>query len=143
MDTYLTDNEVTRQELMKLIDSGESYIITVKPATDKSKRTLTQNASIHKYCTMLAEAYNEAGLDLAAVLSKQADIPWNMQNVKEQQWRRIQLALELPESTTKLETTDVTKVYEVLNRFSSDRFGIGIPFPSIESMRMNSILKIS
>jgi len=142
MDTYLTDNEITRQELMRLIDSGESYVITVKPATDKDKRTLAQNASIHQYCTMLADAYNERGLDLAAVLSEQADIPFTMKSVKEQQWKRIQVALELPESTTKLDKKQVSEVYDVLNRFSSQRFGIGIPFPSVESMRINSILKV-
>ena len=44
--------------------------------TDKAIRTIKQNASIHKYCTMLALAFEDAGLDMQTVLAKAVPVKW-------------------------------------------------------------------
>ncbi len=119
----------------------EDYIIFLRSKFEKDKaikvsvksaktRTLTQNSSIHKYCALLAEALNDAGLDMQKVLSEGTSIPWSESKVKEDIWRVVQVAALGKESTTKLETNEVSKVYDIVNRHISQTFGIFIPFPS-------------
>jgi urate oxidase len=119
----------------------EDYIVFLRASFDKHKsikvsvksaktRTLTQNSSIHKYCAQLAEAFNDAGLDMNKVLSEGTSIPWSEEKVKSDIWKVVQLAAIGKESTTKLETNEVSKVYDIVNRHISQTFGIFIPFPS-------------
>lgn len=93
-------------------------------------RTLTQNSSIHKYCSMLAETLNDAGLDMETVLAKGTKIPWMEHTTKELIWRRVQIPLTGKESTTELETHEVSEVYNVVNRHLSETFGVFVPFPN-------------
>ena len=111
---------------LKLAKEGRLKV-SVKAA---KTRTLTQNNSIHRYCEMLSEAFNEAGLDMEKVLAKGTQIPWSETNVKELIWRKVQIPLTGKESTTDLETNEVSKVYDVVNRHISSTFGLFIPFPS-------------
>jgi len=97
-------------------------------------RTLTQNASLHKYCAMLATALNEAGLDMQTVLAEGTSIPWSEAKVKEDIWRTVQKAALGKESTTKLETHEVSKVYDIVNRHISETFGVFVPFPSKDNL---------
>lgn len=94
------------------------------------QRTLTQNASIHKYCSLLSESFNDAGLDMQAVLSEGASIPWSEDKVKDDIWRKVQIALTGKKSTTDLLKEEVSQVYEVVNRHIASTFGIFVPFPS-------------
>ena len=94
-------------------------------------RTDQQRKGIEVYCRELAEALNDAGYEMKAVLAvKQVDVPWNQDRVKDILWRPIQMALLEKESTTKLEKSEVDQVYEVLNRHIASNFGVHIPFPS-------------
>lgn len=99
--------------------------------TDKAIRTVKQNASIHKYCTLLAKAFENGGLDMQTVLSKAVPVKWTMEAVKEVIWRRIQVAMYPDkQSTTKLETKDVNEVYAVVSRHLSTEFNINQSFPN-------------
>jgi len=140
--TYMITNEVTRQQVFSALDNPGQYEVTIKEIGKSKYRSNLQNASIHLYCTMLANAYNSAGLDKAVVLSGQISIPWTMQSIKDDQWRIIQQALGLPKSTTKLAPEKVTEIYEALNRHSCFMYGIEIPFPSEHSMSQNALLQI-
>ena len=95
-------------------------------------RTAQQNKALHKYFALLADALNAAGLDMRATLKPEIDIPWTEYAVKDHLWRPIQDAMLGKESTTKLETPEVSEVYEVLSRHLGQRFGIHVPFPSRE-----------
>ena len=97
-------------------------------------RTNRQNAALHLFFRMLAEKLNEAGLDMRTVLKPGVDIPWNAKTVKEYLWRPIQKVYLGKHSTTALEKNgEIDKVYEVLNRHLSEKFGVNLPdFPSIE-----------
>lgn len=98
-----------------------------------NKRTLTQNRAIHKYFSMLAEALNDAGLDMKKTLKPEIDIPWTGESVKSHLWKPILESMTNEKSTTKMNTTDPSAVYETLNRHLSAKFGISVPFPSSRS----------
>ena len=95
-----------------------------------AKRTTIQNASLHLYFRLLAEELNGAGLDMRKTLKETVDIPWSEETIKEYLWRPIQDAQLRKKSTTELTTSEVTKVYETLNRHLGDRFGLHVPFPT-------------
>ena len=97
-----------------------------------TQRTDKQNKAIHKYCAMRAEALNDAGLDMKTVLKHNVAIPWTQATAKDHLWRPIQQAMLDKESTGDLDTDEVCKVYEVLNRHLAEKKGITVPFPSNE-----------
>jgi hypothetical protein len=114
---------------MEHIEHGE-LAVTVSNS-DKSIRTLKQNAAIHMYCAMLAERFESGGFDMQTVLEKAVPVKWTMEGVKEVIWRRIQTAM-FPEktSTTQLETKDVSEIYSVISRHMSESFNITQSFPN-------------
>ena len=102
------------------------------PSLNK-KRTDQQNRALHLYFKFLAKAFNDAGLDMRAVLKEEVEIPWNKDTVKEFLWRPVQKLQLQKKSTTELTTTDLDEVFETLNRYIA-KFGIHVPFPSLEDM---------
>lgn len=99
------------------------------------QRTLTQNAALHKYCEMLADALNNAGYDMKRTIKQDVDIPWNQATAKQFLWRPIQKAVTGLESTTKPETSQYSAIYEVLNRHISQKFGISVEWPTKENIK--------
>lgn len=100
---------------------------------DKFKRTTSQNSAMHKYFTMLAESLDNAGLDVMATLSEKIAIPWTPPLIKELVWRKVQLAMYPDiESTAKLNTEQVGKIYEVINRHMAQTHGVSVIFPTKE-----------
>jgi methyltransferase-like protein len=112
---------------LELLD-GKDVEITI--AKEENKRTTRQNNALHKYFELLAEALNDAGMDMREVLKPSIDIEWTTNNVKEYLWRPIQMALLKKESTADLNTTDLDKVYETLTRHLGEKFGIYVEFPN-------------
>ena len=98
------------------------------------QRTQAQNRSLHLYCTQVAEALNDAGYDVRATLKEGVEIPWSGYLVKDLLWRSIQKLQYGKASTTELTTKNIDSIYDVLNRHLGEKFGIHVPFPSIESM---------
>lgn len=105
----------------------------VKELEKDGGRTSAQNNSLHLYLKMLSQELNEAGLDMKQVVK--VDIEWNTVNAKEYLWRPIQKALLKKDSTTRLKKSEVSRVYEHLNRLTAEKWGISIPFPSDETER--------
>lgn len=99
-------------------------------SAEKSKRTSQQNKALWTYCTLLATALNDAGLDQRAVLKPGIDIPWNKDSICDQLWRPIEKAVIGEESTTELSTKDVSEVYEILNRHTAEKLGVSVAWPS-------------
>jgi len=104
--------------------------IEFKMSTAK-KRTPRQNKALHKYFTLLAESLNDAGYDLRRFfeLRPKIDIPWSLDLVKKHLWAPLQKVVIDKERTSDADTTDYTKVYETLNRFTTQEFGIHVPWP--------------
>ena len=97
------------------------------------KRTSVQNAALHKGFSLLAEALNDAGLDMKKVFEvKTVEIPWTQASVKEVLFRPIMSAMTEKGSTTELNTVEVSDVWDVLLRHLGEHFGINLEFPSEE-----------
>lgn len=111
------------------LDRDKVYEV-IEKKTDK--RTIVQNSAMHKYFSLVAEALNDAGLDMKQVIK--ADVEWSMFSVKEYMWKAIQKAILGKESTTLLKKDEIDSVYLNMNRLTASKFGIDIPFPSVESM---------
>ena len=89
------------------------------------KRTLPQNNAIHKYLRMVADELNENGFPAyinSPIFKKEIEVDWTMEMVK-QIWVTVQVALfpDLPASTSALERSQVTIVYDHLNRAFIDK----------------------
>lgn len=97
-----------------------------------AKRTNKQNAAMHKYFDMLANAFNDAGLDMKQTLSADIDIPWTALMIKELIWKPVQKSTINETSTTKANRTDYTLIYESINRYTASTWGISIPWPTKE-----------
>lgn len=98
----------------------------------EEQRTKQQNRALHKFFELLADELNHAGYDMRKTLKPEIDIPWGKETVKEFLWRPIQQAQVRKSSTTLLNTKEIDKVYDTLNRFLGEKLHIHIPFPSIE-----------
>ena len=96
-------------------------------------RTLKQNSALWKYLTLLAEEMDGAGLDMREAIS--VPIQPTKDNVKSEMWDRVQMAL-FPEvdSSRKLSTKQIQQVYENMDRFTAQKFGISIEWPSVEEL---------
>lgn len=110
----------------------KNHYLEIKIVRRAKQRTDQQRKSIEVYCRELATALNDAGLDQRAVLAQMregVEIPWNQDTVKDTLWRRIQVAILGKESTTKLNADEVSRVYDVLNRWTGQTFGVSVQFP--------------
>ena len=109
-----------------------------------TQRTPQQNKAFRKYATMLAEQLNDAGYTLTRCVEEDLlkyEVSWNQENVLDIMARPVMLALyplkawrdpDRP-STAELSTTEISQVYEELNRFTGLKFGVSMDFPSEES----------
>ena len=97
-------------------------------------RTAQQNKAIHVYLQMVADALNDAGLDVQTTLSKPLEMPWNEHLAKELIWRPVQTAMLEKESTTELTTAEVSQVYDVIARHLATTYGVDVPFPAREEI---------
>ncbi len=96
--------------------------------------TPKQRKALHLYLRNLAEALDEAGLDMQQVVS--FPIRPTMENVKETMFRRVMGALYPDiESTEGLTEKQVADVYENLNRGTAVRLGISVRWPSEDDLR--------
>lgn|SRR3990167_1614411 len=102
------------------------------------KRTARQNRALHLYFGLLAETFNDAGLDMRAVLKPEVDIPWTANTIKEYIWRPVQQLQVGKKSTTELSKWEINQVWETINRHIAEKFGIHEPFPSIEELMEKS-----
>ena len=97
-----------------------------------NRRSQAQNDSLHLFCRLVAEALNDAGLTIEEVLKHfTMEIDWNEKLVKEMLWRVAQERMFGKKSTTELDKhEEITKVWEVINRFLAKLKVESVPFPS-------------
>lgn len=107
-------------------DKAFDVAVTV---SDRS-RTLTQNKAMHKYFKLLSDKFNDAGYTVQKVLTKPLEISWTESLVKGLLWKQIQDAMYDKESTARLSTNEVSKVYEELNNYTASKLGVHVDFPS-------------
>jgi len=124
---------IERQEFAALLGRLGNTEVAITIEKDVKQRTLTQNNAIHLYFKLLAEAFQDAGLDARAVFKPEADIPVTADMVKELMWKPVQEMITKKKKTSKLNTEEVSMIYETMNKHLSEKFGIHVPFPSIDS----------
>ena len=122
-----------------------------KHGIDAKTRTNQQNNAIHLSFRQFANELNDAGWSLSKALDAgkiNLEIGWTEDNIKaifkavmvhqlpNKQWRDP----DNP-STTELETVELQQCWEVLNRAMGDKFGVTLPFPSVEAMYYNAVYK--
>lgn len=108
-------------------------------APEPKKRTLSQNAAMHKLFALLSDDLNEKGLDMKVVLKPSYQIWWTPQSVKEHLWKPLQEVMYQKKSTTELETKEVDRVFEQLAKILGEHHGIEMSFPSIETEALNHL----
>lgn len=107
-------------------DGSKTVTIT---NTKQKKRTLTQNGCLHEYLAELSVKLNEGGYDVGATITVKVD--FTPDTVKEYMFKPIMKAMYPDKtSTTELDTIEISKVYENLNRLTAEKFGIGLLWPS-------------
>ena len=99
---------------------------------EENKRTLQQNRALHLYFQLLAEALNDAGLDMRKTLKPGVEIPWTEESVKTHLCKEVMKVMFDKESTNDLTTGEVSQVYEVVDRHLSQSTGVHVPFPCEE-----------
>ena len=112
---------------LKKMQDGACYVVEMK---NIDIRTLQQNKALHKYFSLVSEALNDKQLTVKTIIK--ADIEWNPLSVKEMLWKPIQEAVLHVKSTTELKRHEIDDVYDTLNRALALKFGIHVPFPTIE-----------
>jgi len=124
---------------VRLVGKIDNYIkslgkgrieITIKKI--RGTRTRRQNNALHLYFQLLADELNKAGLDMKKILKPSVDIDWTLESIKEYLWRPIQFALLRKRSTTQLKSNEIDEVYNQLNRFLGEKFGVHVEFPHEE-----------
>ena len=99
-----------------------------------TQRTPAQNASLYKWERLLAAALNDGGIDFGEVVLK---LPreFSQQNIHALIIHPLMLALYPDKtSTAQLSTTEMQDIWIRADKVISERTGITIPWPSMESM---------
>jgi len=98
----------------------------------KGTRSGQQNKSIHLWLTWIADELRKQGQTMQNVLEriKRAEIEPTMEALKEVVWKPYQKSAFGKKSSTELTKSEVTTVYDGLNKFFGQEFEIHIPFPS-------------
>ena len=99
-------------------------------------RSTLQNASLHLFCKMVADGLNEQGQTWKyehIITGKIVEVPFSMYLVKDYIWRPIQITLFDKTTTTKLTTSEINQIVDVINLHLGENFGLSFVWPSKET----------
>lgn len=108
---------------------------TVELIEKKNTRSNKQNKALHLLYSIICTNLNDIGLTYKYIGLKGAVIEtrYTSHIVKEFIWRPIQIAMFNVQSTTKINTTQINEIVDVLAKFHAEK-GIVIEFPSKEQI---------
>lgn len=118
-----TVKKLSEYALRKRLD-----VLPCEVLSKEKMRTNKQNRAIHKYCDNLAAELNGVGATIGVEILTMKRQPFDMMLVKEHIWRPVQIALTGKKSTTKLNTIEVSQVYEKIDRLFFHQYGFAVPF---------------
>lgn len=128
--SWAVDSDHTLDEFLK--HAAELYAkhrhVTFSWSSGR-QRTVKQNSALHLYFQLLADALNDAGLDMRKVLKEGVDIPWTKDQVKNHLWRPLQEIIIGVESTREPNRDEYSKVYDTLHRHMAQKFGVSVLWP--------------
>ena len=116
-----------RQELERLIELKN----TVEIKTVKQTRSSAQNRALHLLFEQVANELNDCGIPFIyrGLKGQELEMQWTKDLFKQFTWKPIQKALFDTETTTKLTTEQIDKIFDVICKFFAEK-GIEISFPN-------------
>jgi len=108
------------------------YVLTIQKKVNT--RTALQNRSLHLWFNQLAKALNDAGFDMKKVVRQELDIKWTDYNIKEYLFKPTAKMLFGKDSTRQLTTKEVSEVHELIAKTISERTGVYVDWPCVESL---------
>jgi len=108
---------------------------TVDLIEKKNTRSTKQNSALHLLFTIISSQLNEMGMEFKylGLKGNVLEMRYTPELVKNHIWRPIQETLFDIKSTTKINTTQINEIMDVLIKFFAER-GIVIEFPSKEQL---------
>lgn len=106
------------------------FKIVIRPK-QTNRRTLSQNAALHLYCDMIAQAMTEAGItqrELIGRFKRGFELPVTGHMIKAI-FREVGRAMYGKESTADLSTTEISEVYRVVDERFGEVTGVTCPWP--------------
>jgi hypothetical protein len=116
------------------IEDGQVMVCDIS-TSEKAVRTAKQNRSVWLYGTKVANKLNDGGITKQVYFEKKSvDCEWTPDSVVEDIWREIQFAMYNHRNTSKLNTEQVSKVYEQVARILAENFNVDQEFPSLDTL---------
>lgn len=134
MKFYIRKND-TNDFKLNIIDNinilmAENQGISDMEITINTKRTGKQNNGLHLYFDLVAQAFNESGLDFTMFFKKEWSIIVTPDIVKENIWKPLQKIMFGTTRTRDLKKqSEIDAIYDVTNKKLSE-FGISVEFPN-------------
>lgn len=99
---------------------------------EKKPRTLTQNASLHLWCTHVAQELEAQGIERHTLVEDlaEANIPITMDFVKHVLWYHFMKGMYGIDSTTQMTTDQVSMVERAVTRHLIENYGLQVDWPS-------------
>lgn len=101
-------------------------------------RTTLQNASLHKFCSDVANQAKENGLTMQTILAQSIEVEPTPELIKSI-LREIGKTMYGKTSTADWTTKEMTEIYEIFNRFWGEKFSLHCPWPSLDSLMLRNI----
>jgi len=115
--------------LREAVEEGDHEVI-IRKAT--KQRTLTQNGALHRYCELMAIKMNDAGVtqrELVGSFKNGFELPVSKHMIKSI-FREVGKAMYEKQSTSDLETKEISEVHRVVDQRFSEVTGVGCEWPS-------------
>ena len=108
----------------------KEFVITISPLT--KQRSLSQNASLHKYTTTIAQKMTDAGVSQKKLIGSFKDgfeLPVTSHMIKDI-FREVGKAMYQKESTADLTTVEISEVYKIVDMRFAEVTGVRAEWPS-------------
>lgn len=130
--TKLDDLDFVAAQVRKMIDSFGGCVVEI--ARENKQRTITQNASLHKYFELISTEMNDAGFSQRQLIGQFKDgfeLPVTAPMIKDI-YREVGKAMFKIKSTKDLTTKQIQEVYLVVDKRFAEITGVTVAWPSSE-----------
>jgi hypothetical protein len=132
MERWLVQNKKQAEFFNKFVldeaEAGRDRLYTLV----RANRSTKQNNTLHLLFKRIAEALNEAGFEIEHPFNSEFSIPWTEVSVKTMLYQPIIRAMYDKESSSRLDTAQLSESMTTLVDAVSRNTGVFIPIPSEE-----------
>ena len=132
---YNLQNEIDRVKFNDKCEYLKSKGKTIDLIEKKNTRTTSQNSALHLLFTIMTNQLNEMGLEFHyfGLKGQVLCTRYTTTIIKEHFWRPLQITLFDIKSTTKINTTQINEIVDVIAKWFGEK-GVLIQFPSREQL---------